>query len=85
MTVGEEEARRIFRELLAIGRVCMPNEVAEALVWLSLDCSSFVNGTTLTRDGGGEAVFSLNTPRQCIVALSEDTAAEVCDGEMGCL
>jgi len=53
MMGGAEEAKRIFSELLAIGRVCTADEVAEAVVWLCSDRASFVNGTTLTLDGGG--------------------------------
>ena len=53
MMGGAEEAKRIFSELLAIGRVCTPDEVAQAVVWLSSDRASFVNGTSLTIDGGG--------------------------------
>jgi len=33
-------------------RVGTPEEVAEAVLWLSSDCASFVNGAVLTIDGG---------------------------------
>jgi NAD(P)-dependent dehydrogenase (short-subunit alcohol dehydrogenase family) len=35
-----------------IGRVGQPEEVAEAVVWLCSDATSFVTGHTMTVDGG---------------------------------
>jgi NAD(P)-dependent dehydrogenase (short-subunit alcohol dehydrogenase family) len=35
-----------------LGRLGMPSEVAEAVVWLCSDAASFVTGHTLTIDGG---------------------------------
>ena len=35
-----------------IGRIGQPNEVAEAIVWLSSDAASFVTGHPMSVDGG---------------------------------
>ena len=44
------EAARIARH--PIGKLGMPEEVAEAAAWLLSDESSFVTGTALSVDGG---------------------------------
>jgi NAD(P)-dependent dehydrogenase (short-subunit alcohol dehydrogenase family) len=36
----------------AMGRMGLPQEVAEAVVWLCSDAASFVTGPTMTVDGG---------------------------------
>lgn len=50
-----EEARRNEEMLLAsvpLGRVCQPEEIAQAALWLASDHSSFVTGVALPVDGG---------------------------------
>lgn len=52
--VGDSEvAKQSFGDRLAVGRLCTPDEVAEAVVWLCSPQSSYVNGAALPLDGGG--------------------------------
>ena len=53
MVGGSEELKQSFGQQLAIGRICQPDEIAKAVVWLSSDAASYVNGVGLTLDGGG--------------------------------
>ena len=50
---AEVEAWLLSKE--PIGRVGRPEEVAEAVVWLSSDAASFVTGHTMVVDGGAAA------------------------------
>jgi len=34
------------------GRVCRPEEVAQAILWLGAQCPEYVNGTTLDINNG---------------------------------
>jgi NAD(P)-dependent dehydrogenase (short-subunit alcohol dehydrogenase family) len=47
----EETARR-RAELVPVGRVGAPQDIAEAVVWLASDRSSYVNGEEIIVDGG---------------------------------
>ena len=40
------------KELVPLGRDSAPEEVAEAVVWLSSDLASYVNGCIMPVDGG---------------------------------
>ncbi len=53
MLAGSEEAmRERYTPSYPIGRLGRPDEIAEAVVWLSGGASSFVTGHTLVLDGG---------------------------------
>jgi NAD(P)-dependent dehydrogenase (short-subunit alcohol dehydrogenase family) len=47
--------KEAFGEAHPLGRVGRPEEIAEAVVWLCSDRSSFVTGTVLSLDGGWTA------------------------------
>lgn len=53
MVGGSEEIKASFGQQLAIGRICQPQEIANAVVWLRSEQASYVNGVGLTLDGGG--------------------------------
>jgi NAD(P)-dependent dehydrogenase (short-subunit alcohol dehydrogenase family) len=47
-----DEVEQAMTQMVPMGRLGSPEEVAEAAVWLCSDLSSFVTGTTLFVDGG---------------------------------
>ncbi len=55
MVGGDPASKTSFGDSLAIGRICTPEEVANAVVWLCSPESSYVNGASLPLDGGGTA------------------------------
>lgn len=52
LTGMEKEVEKQFVGLEPLGRMGSPEEVAEAVVWLCSDASSFVTGISLPVDGG---------------------------------
>lgn len=46
------ELEDAFKQMHPIGRIGLPEEVAEAVIWLCSDASSFVTGYPLAVDGG---------------------------------
>ena len=52
LTPGAEEAAVAQAPL---GRIGLPSETANAIVWLCSDCSSYVDGVSLLVDGGQHA------------------------------
>jgi NAD(P)-dependent dehydrogenase (short-subunit alcohol dehydrogenase family) len=51
-TGGQDEAKAYMAGLHPIGRFGQPNEIANAVLWLSSDAASFITGETLMVDGG---------------------------------
>jgi NAD(P)-dependent dehydrogenase (short-subunit alcohol dehydrogenase family) len=47
-----EKYQRMAAEAMPVRRIGLPSEVADAVVWLSSQQSSFVTGTTVVVDGG---------------------------------
>ena len=52
ITGKDKIAEKQFEDMEPIGRMGTPEEVAEAIVWLCSESSSFVTGHALTVDGG---------------------------------
>ena len=52
LTGGNPEFEQAVAAAEPMGRVGTPEEVAEAVIWLSSDASSFVTGHALAVDGG---------------------------------
>lgn len=44
-----------FQARIPLGRLCNPEEIAEAVVWLCSDAASFVTGHVMVLDGGQQA------------------------------
>lgn len=55
MVGGDENIKQSFGEQLAVGRICRPDEVANAVLWLASAQATYVNGTSIPLDGGGSA------------------------------
>jgi NAD(P)-dependent dehydrogenase (short-subunit alcohol dehydrogenase family) len=51
-TGKKKEAEKQFENMEPIGRMGEPEEVAEAIIWLCSDASSFVTGDSMAVDGG---------------------------------
>lgn len=49
---ASKDTERSFGEFLAMGRVGLPEEVADACIYLSSDAASFITGTVLSVTGG---------------------------------
>ncbi|MEO7982443.1 MAG: SDR family oxidoreductase [Bacteroidota bacterium] len=51
-TGKKKEVEKQFENMEPIGRMGLPEEVAEAVTWLSSDAASFITGHSLAIDGG---------------------------------
>jgi len=49
---GEEKARRMFIERQPMGRLGLPEEIAEIAVYLASDASAYMTGSAIFADGG---------------------------------
>ena len=64
---GEDISRALgehITDLTPLSRAGQPEEIAEAIYWLSTDQASFVSGTTLTIDGGFSHNFNAYSIKQ---------------------
>jgi NAD(P)-dependent dehydrogenase (short-subunit alcohol dehydrogenase family) len=52
---GDADAKEYMRSLHPIGRFGQPSEIADVVVWLAGDASSFVTGQSISVDGGWQA------------------------------
>ncbi len=52
LTGKKKEAEKQYENMEPVGRMGTPEEVAEAVMWLCSDASSFVTGASLPVDGG---------------------------------
>jgi NAD(P)-dependent dehydrogenase (short-subunit alcohol dehydrogenase family) len=53
---GTEEALQGMGRMAPVGRLGTPDEIAEAITWLSSDAASFVTGIAMATDGGATAI-----------------------------
>jgi NAD(P)-dependent dehydrogenase (short-subunit alcohol dehydrogenase family) len=51
-TGGDEKALQGMGRVTPMGRLAMPDEIAEAIVWLVSDSASYVTGHAFAVDGG---------------------------------
>jgi len=58
----DEQGKKRSEANVPLGRVALPQDIASAILFLSSDLASYVNGVTLIVDGGVEAKFGYATP-----------------------
>jgi NAD(P)-dependent dehydrogenase (short-subunit alcohol dehydrogenase family) len=58
----DDEGKKRSEANVPLGRVALPADIASAILFLSSDLASYVNGVTLIVDGGVEAKFGYPTP-----------------------
>ena len=51
-TGGKVETKNMYAQMEPMGRLGLPEEIAEVTLWLSSDASSFITGQTFAVDGG---------------------------------
>lgn len=50
----DEDQLEAFNARAAAGRVCVPDDVADVVVFLASDAAPYVNGEVVTINGGGQ-------------------------------
>jgi NAD(P)-dependent dehydrogenase (short-subunit alcohol dehydrogenase family) len=50
--ITQEEAHNLAVRSLPLGRICTAQEVANVVVFVASDCASYMNGASITVDGG---------------------------------
>ena len=51
--IFDEQQRQRFADMMTLGRVCEPEDVAEVVAFLASPASGYVNCATVDVDGGG--------------------------------
>ncbi|PSN15702.1 hypothetical protein C7293_06155 [filamentous cyanobacterium CCT1] len=70
-TGGQDEVKAYMVRLHPIGRVSLPLEVANAVLFLSSGMASFVTGETLIVDGGYIAKQSIGNAKYCSARMRD--------------
>jgi NAD(P)-dependent dehydrogenase (short-subunit alcohol dehydrogenase family) len=52
VAAGNGEAVMTMEKSVPMGRVGLPEEIADAVLWLSSDAASYVTGQSISVDGG---------------------------------
>lgn len=52
VAAGQGEALKAMEKSVPMGRVGRPEEIADAVLWLSSDAASYVTGQSISVDGG---------------------------------
>jgi NAD(P)-dependent dehydrogenase (short-subunit alcohol dehydrogenase family) len=59
-----EEGRRLTEAIVPLGRMAVPADIANGLLFLSSDMASFISGQVLTVDGGGHITFPYGSQKR---------------------
>ena len=54
-TGKDKQVEKQFENMEPVGRLGQPEEVAESVIWLCSDASSFITGDSIPVDGGWTA------------------------------
>jgi len=75
---GDDEALRQMGEVHPVGRIGEPEEIADAVVWLFSDRSSYYTGQSLTLDGGltAQRPMTQRSANESIAASPQQEAIE---------
>ena len=75
---GDENALERMAAVHPLGRIGRPEEIADAVVWLFSDRSSYYTGQSLTLDGGltAQRPFAHQRDTQLTTTLAEEQSIE---------